>query len=214
MKIKLFLLLSFALLIPRYHFADEAAPATATEKEVEFKGDALVIKKKLVDLFETSKLVNASGPAKAKARVELENSLDWEKISELCLGKEHAKKNAGKNFEEFKSLLKDVIIKTAYTRLDKFWKDTTYKIDTIEIKGNEAKSASKFYVKGEPFVLEYFFYKRNNKWIIYDISYEDLRYSLNINEQIDAFLKEKPFSGLLEKLKKRRAELDDTAKKG
>lgn len=209
---KLTFLMSF-LLITSFSVADEAT-APAAEKEVEFKGEALAVKKKLVELFEISKQVNTNGPGKAKARAELEAALDWDKISELCLGKEHVKKNSGKNFEEFKGLLKDVVIKTAYSRLDKFWKDTTYKIDSIDVKGNDAKTVSKFYVKGEPFVLEYFFYKKNNKWSIYDISYEELRYSVNINEQIDAFLREKPFSGLLEKLKKRRAELDESAKKG
>lgn len=213
MKNLLVLLVLFSPLIGFTEEAPPAAPAAAEEKEVEYKGEALLIKKKLVELFEISKQVNTAA-TKTKARAEIESALDWDKISELCLGKERAKKNAGKNFDEFKGLLKDVIIKTAYTRLDKFWKDTTYKVDSIEIKGNEAKSATKFFVKNEPFVLEYFLYKRAGKWIVYDISYEDLRYSININEQIDAFLKEKSFPGLIEKLKKRRAELDDTTKKG
>ncbi len=194
--------------------APAAAAAPATGKEPEFKGEALVIKKKLEELFETSKKVNSEGATKAKARADIEGALDWDKVSELCLGKENYKKNAGKNFGEFRDLLKQVIIKTAFTRLDKFWTDTTYKIDSIDVKGNDAKVSARFFVKNEPFSLDYYFLKKNGKWSVYDISYEELRYSVNINEQIDAFLKEKSFPGLLEKLKKRRAELDENSKKG
>ena len=118
------------------------------------------------------------------------------------------------NLKANRDLLKQVIIKTAFTRLDKFWTDTTYKIDSIDVKGNDAKVSARFFVKNEPFSLDYYFLKKNGKWSVYDISYEELRYSVNINEQIDAFLKEKSFPGLLEKLKKRRAELDENSKKG
>ena len=51
---------------------------------------------------------------------------------------------------------------------------------------------------------------------IYDIAYEDIQYSKNIREQIDAFLKESNFASLLDKLRKRRDELGEktaTAKK-
>ena len=49
--------------------------------------------------------------------------------------------------------------------------------------------------------------------MIYDISYEDIRYSTNISEQIDAFLKDGNFATLLEKLRKRRDELiEETSK--
>lgn len=190
----------------------EAPPAET--KSPEFKGEALVIQKRLADLFEVSKNVNMAGAAGTKARTEVEAALDWDKVSELCLGKANYKKSSAKNLSEFRNLLKDVVIKTAYSRLDKFWKGTTYKMDSIDIKGGDAKVSAKFYVKEEPFSLDYFLYKKGGKWFIYDISYEDLRYSVNINEQIDAFLREKSFSGLLDKLKKRRAELDENAKKG
>ena len=68
--------------------------------------------------------------------------------------------------------------------------------------------AAKFKVKDEPFVLEYFLEKKANTWKIYDISFDDIRYSVNINEQLDAFLKEKNFNALLDKLRKRSAEIE------
>ena len=95
-----------------------------------------------------------------------------------------------------------------------FWDgNTKYKFENIEIKGSTAKVPTKFFVKGEPFMLEYFFSKKGDQWLIYDISYEDVRYSTNISEQIDAFLKEGNFATLLDKLRKRRDELsEETAK--
>jgi ABC-type transporter MlaC component len=169
---------------------------------------------KLEELFQASRKVNAPGDEKQKARTLIENSMDWEKIAQLCLGSKQAKKNAGKNLDSFKNLLKEVVIKTAYTRLDKFWDgNTKYQFENIELKGNTAKVPTKFFVKGEPAMLEYFLSKKGDQWLIYDISYEEIRYSTNISEQIDAFLKEGNFASLLDKLKKRRDELvEETSK--
>lgn len=160
---------------------------------------------RLEKLFEASKKVNVAGPEKQKARETIEKAMDWEKIAQMCLGAKLAKKNAGKNFDEFKGLLKEVVTRTAFTRLDKFWEgNTNYKFENIDVKSGTAKVPAKFFVKGEPFELEYYFIKKGNEWLIYDISYEEIRYSTNISEQIDAFLKDGNFSTLLSKLKKRR----------
>lgn len=169
---------------------------------------------KLEELFAASKKVNAPGEEKQKARAKIESSLDWDKIAQLCLGAKQAKKNSGKNFEDFRNLLREVVVKTAYTRLDKFWDgNTKYIFQNIEMKGNTAKVPTKFIVKGEPSVLDYYFLKKGNDWLIYDISYEEERYSTNISEQIEAFLKEGNFGTLLDKLRKRKDELtEETAK--
>lgn len=172
-----------------------------------------VIKKYVEDLFVASKKINTPAEQK-KARAEIENSLDWDKISELCLGASRWKSTSGANKTEFKRLLKEVILKTAYSRLDKFWTpDLTYEFQPITWTGGNAGVPVKFTVKGEPFVLEYFFTKKAGKWTIFDVSYEDVRYSVNINEQLDAFLKEKGFSELLGKLRRRLEELDSPKKK-
>jgi ABC-type transporter MlaC component len=177
-------------------------------------GGVKEITQRLEELFAASKNVNAAGDEKQKARDTIEKSMDWEKIAQMCLGAKTAKRNAGKNLEEFKNLLKEVVVKTAYTRLDKFWDgNTKYKFENIELTGNTAKVPTKFFVKGEPFMLEYYFSKKGDQWLIYDISYEEVRYSTNISEQIDAFLKEGNFATLLSKLRKRRDELvEETSK--
>lgn len=172
------------------------------------------ITSRLEELFQASRKVNAPGDEKQKARSFIENSMDWEKIAQMCLGPKHAKKNAGKNLDSFKNLLKEVVIKTAYTRLDKFWDgNTKYQFENIELKGNTARVPTKFFVKGEPALLEYYLTKKGDQWLIYDISYEEIRYSTNISEQIDAFLKEGNFASLLDKLKKRRDELAEETSK-
>jgi ABC-type transporter MlaC component len=52
--------------------------------------------------------------------------------------------------------------------------------------------------------------KKEGAWKIYDIAFEDIHYSENIREQIQAFLSEnkaKGFANLLEKLRKKKSEL-------
>lgn len=189
------------------------APPPVALGEPEYTGEQLQIKKRMDALFDASHKVNAAGAEKQKSRSEIEAALDWDKVAQVCLGAANYKKQTPTNFGEFKRLLKDVVVHTAYSRLDKFWADDTkYKLSKIEVKGTTAVVVSKFSVKGETFALEYFLNKKGGHWVVWDISYEGERYSVNINEQIDAFLKERSFAGLLEKLKKRREELADEAK--
>lgn len=199
------LLVLLGLVFNLFYFHPLRADNAAVTKEITSKLD---------ELFAASKKVNAPGEEKQKARTKIESALDWDKIAQMCLGAKHAKKNAGKNFDDFRNLLKDVVVKTAYTRLDKFWDgNTKYVFQNIEVKGNTAKIPTKFIVKGESSILEYYFQKKGNDWLIYDISYEEERYSTNISEQIDAFLKEGNFATLLDKLRKRRDELAEETTK-
>ncbi len=177
-------------------------------KEVVFTGAALKIKERMDELFESSKKVNIKGAAGTKARQNIETAMDWEKISRDCLGDAQWKKQSQGNLKAFQNLLKEVVVKTAYSRMDTFWKETTYKFEKIDVKGNTAFVTANFTVKGDAFRLDYYLQKKGAQWFIHDIAFEEMRYSTNINEQLVAFLKEKPFPSLLERLKKRRAELD------
>jgi len=204
MKIKFYSMFLLSLLNLAF-LGELKAEASASTKEITTK---------LEDLFAASRKVNAAGDEKQKARTKIEAALDWDRIAQLCLGTKHAKKNTGKNFEDFRNLLRDVVVKTAYTRLDKFWDgNTKYVFQNIEVKGNTVKVPTKFLVKGEASVLDYYMLKKGNDWLIYDIAYEDERYSTNISEQIDAFLRDGNFNTLLEKLRKRRDELAEETSK-
>lgn len=166
------------------------------------------LRNQMEELFQASKLVNEPKEQK-KARLAIEKAVDWDEIATLCLGKQAAKKNQGKNFSDFRNLLREVVSKTAFSRLDKFWQNgTTATIDKVELKKNTAHVAAKFKSKEDVFSLDYYLNKKGSQWLIYDIAYEDLKYSENIKEQVDVFLKEKSFSDLLGKLRKRAEELD------
>jgi len=166
------------------------------------------LRNQMEELFQASKLVNEPKEQK-KARLAIEKAVDWDEIATLCLGKQAAKKNQGKNFSDFRNLLREVVSKTAFSRLDKFWQNgTTATIDKVELNKNTAHVAAKFKSKEDVFSLDYYLNKKGSQWLIYDIAYEDLKYSENIKEQVDVFLKEKSFSDLLGKLRKRAEELD------
>jgi len=168
------------------------------------------IKKQLENLFSESRKVNsATAKEKATSRAKIEAALDWDRIARDCLGAKETKKQGAASFKQFNNLLHDVIVKTAYTRLDKFWDGgTTYTFTKVDPKGKDAHVVVEFKVGEDPFNLDYYLTKKGPNWVVYDISYEGLRYSENINEQIVAFLKEKGFISLLDKLKKRRDELE------
>ena len=177
------------------------APALrADEKEA--------LKQQLEKLFESSKKVNTPGE-KEKSRREIEGAIDWEGIARLCLGDKNTKKYQGKNFSDFRDLLRQVISKTAFSRMDKFWSGgTKAAIDKVEVTGTQAHLGAKFNSNNETFALDYYLDKKGGRWFIVDVAYEDLKYSVNIKEQIDAFLKEKSFNDLLGKLRKKRDELE------
>ncbi len=191
--------------VPAAKTAEGESAVKPAEAETAFTGEALKIKSKMVALFDDSSKVNS--PTKNQARKRLEGSLDWDRIAKSCLGAAEWNKQSSKNRADFTNLLKDVVVHTAYTRMDTFWDNTTYKFNKIELKGNDAHVVSRFTAKGEVVTLDYFLTKKGADWLVYDISYEDNRYSTNINEQLTAFLREKSFPQLITSLKKRRDDL-------
>jgi phospholipid transport system substrate-binding protein len=194
--------------------AADTAPAAQAEAAPQFNAEQQKIKVYMEELFEASKHVNRPKEQVDKSRSKIESAFDWERVAQDCIGKKQWGKLGGSQRSQFKNMLHDVMVKTAFSRMDTFWDQTTYQFDKIQMNpDNTALVSSKFLVKNDSFGLEYYLFKRNGRWFVYDISYEGLRYSVNINEQIQAFLKEKSFAGLMEKLKKRRDELDSDAKK-
>jgi ABC-type transporter MlaC component len=166
----------------------------------------------LEKLFDSSKKVN--GPEQKAARAHIEAALDWDEVARTCLGEAEWKRQSAKNRNEFRNLLKEVIVRTAFSRMDKFWDGAEYTWEKVTVTGNKATARAKFVLKEDAYVLDYYLEKvRGGGWRITDIAFEDLRYSVNINEQLNAFLKEKSFSQLLANLRKRRDELA-SGKKG
>ncbi len=188
----------------------KAAESTSPKKgEKAFTGEALKVKNQLVALFEASQKVGKNGENE-KARNIIEAGVDWDRIAKDCLGNSNWNRQSVANRDKFKTLLRKVVSKTAYSRMDSFWTEgTSYKFTKIDVKGKTADVKCKFVVKDDSVPLEYFLQKKGDKWVIYDIAYDDLRYSENINEQIAAFLKDGKFAGLLDKLQKRLEELNN-----
>jgi ABC-type transporter MlaC component len=162
----------------------------------------------MVSLFDASKKVNVKGPEGKAARAKIEGAMDWDRVAKDCLGPAEWKKASEGNRKSYRDLLKEVIVKTAFTRLDTFWEGATYTFTKID-PNSEPQISAKYSVKGEELTLDYYISKKGSSYSIYDIAFEDIRYSENIREQITAFLKEKGFSNLIAKLKKRRDELDE-----
>jgi phospholipid transport system substrate-binding protein len=197
---KLFSLSS--LLASVFLLAVEGAP------DAVFSGEALRIKEQLVELFDASRKVNGSPADKKASREKIEAAMDWEQVAKDCLGPVEWKKASASNRATYQDLLRDVVVKTAFTRLDTFWDGASYQFTKIDVKGSRAKASVTYKVKAETFELEYSLLRRGKQWAVYDIAFEGMLYSENIREQITAFLKEKGFASLIDKLKKRREELD------
>jgi phospholipid transport system substrate-binding protein len=179
-----------------------------------YTGEAFKIKTQLETLFDSSRKVNDSTPAtRSAARQAIENAMEWDQIAKDCLGTKEWNKTPAASRNQYVTLLREVVVKTAYTRLDKFWDGASYQFTKIDVKGEKAQATAKYTVKGEHFSLDYYLVKKGANWEIYDVAFEDFRYSENIREQITAFLKDKGFPNLLDKLKKRKEELEDGSKK-
>lgn len=200
-----------------------AAPAAGAAKPADaggvkragktFTGEAKKIEDYLTGLFDQSRKTNAPGAEGKTARDAIGNALDWDRVAKDCLGPSQYKATSEKNRSEFRNLLRQVIEKTAYSRLAAFWKGgTTYVFKTIDVKGGDAHVTSEFNLGGDVATLDYYLEHKGSDWKIYDIAYENLRYSKNINEQLEAFLREKGFPNLLTQLRKRLDELNDAAK--
>jgi ABC-type transporter MlaC component len=201
------------VLVPVVHAAD--APSGASVQGAEVKGEALVLKTQMEKLFVLSKDVNSSNAAKRRAgRAAVLGALDWDRAAATCVGPKDWQKQSAKSQAAFRDLLRDVITLSAFERLDKFWADiTSYTFYKFDMKAKTAFFMSEFKVKnGENYLLEYYLMKKGARWLIEDISYEGMRYKENIAEQVTSFLKENSFPKLIEKLQKRKADLQQDAK--
>ncbi len=192
-------------MIPLFLLASLALAAPIPD-EPKYTGEAEAIRVRFNQLFEASKKVN-DPKTKVAARAQIEAALDWGRIGADCLGKRNSAKASGGQRADFTSTLKEVVIRTSFSRLDKFWDGATPRFDVIDVSGNEAHIVCRFYFATENLTLDYYVNKKGGRWLIYDLAYDEIRYSINIHDQITAFLKEKTMAELLVKLKKRRDEL-------
>jgi len=193
----------------------DTATAPAEKKQKVFTGTAGQLQTRMEELFQASRLVNSpTASEKSEARAKIDKAVDWEQIAQTCLGSSNWKKQSASNRNAFRGLLKDVVERTAFSRMDKFWKNATSTIDKIDVTGNAAHILAHFQSTGEKskMKLEYYFHKKGGEWLMDDVAYNGLRYSININEQLDSFLREKSFAELLKSLRKRRDELVTDAK--
>jgi len=179
-------------------------------KSSEVESEEIALKKNLETLFGDSKNVNSSDKKlRMSSRTKIANLLDWDKVAVVALGEKRWKSQKSLNKSNFKNLLKEIILLTAYERLDKFWADIkSYEITSIKITKNNAHVLSKFITKDNTYLLEYDMFRKSSKWYLDDIIFEGMKYSEIINEQIDEFLKENTFFELLNRLKKRKTELE------
>lgn len=196
--------------------ADEPKKADTTAVTT---GDAKKVEAYLRELFEQSKHVNGTDAKGTKARSMIEDSLDWKRVAKDCLPPaEYSRQlNSGdkgtKNLGEFEALLKQVVMNTAFSRLGKFWDNASYVFTKMDSKDGNTHAQAKFSIKEggetEIFILDYYLFKKkeNSRWYIYDIAFEDIRYSETIGGQIKSYLGEKGFDSLLGKLRDRLKEL-------
>ena len=188
--------------------APQASVGSSTKPEPNWTGEAALLRKDLGILFDESRKVNSKDHSeKTKVRKLIDDWFDWEKIAEECLGPVQWKKQPAGNRESFLKLLKDVIQRTAYTRLDKFWQGAQYRIVEINLTGETGQVTAEFLKAGDLATLEYKMLKKKTKWLIGDLKFEGEQYSQNINQQITAFLRANSFAVFLDKLRKRRDEL-------
>lgn len=183
--------------------APAEAPAPVPEKVSKWNADQTKIISFLDDLFAASKLVNSGGDPQKKSREKIESAMNWDRIAVDCLGAKQWAAQSAKNRQQFKDLLHEVVAKTAFSRLNTFWKDAAYQFEKIEITGKEAHAMARFVIGEDNITLDYYLERAGSSWKVHDIGYEGFRYSTNINEQLTDFLRDEGFTSLLDRLKKR-----------
>ena len=136
-RVRLFAILLGSVLGATLFGAEKAAEA--------YTGEQKVIHEKMEQLFQDSKSVNAEPAEKKKARSNIEQAVNWDAIAKKCLGEGEWRKQSASNRKAFSGLLKQVIILSAFDRLDKFWQEgTTYTYSKIDVKKDEAHVAAEF----------------------------------------------------------------------
>jgi ABC-type transporter MlaC component len=152
---------------------------------------------------------------KSKGIKEIEKHFDWSRVGEACL-KSPVISKARATAEQkanFKKLVQEIVSLMANTHLDKLWAKTkSYEVGKVSIKDNEAQVETLFKNQDDNVVaVQYFLYKKNNDWLIYDITKDGLKYTELIRDEVESFLGMNSFEKLVASLTKRRNNLRSTA---
>lgn len=215
MKINPSLILSITLFSCFSVLKGAEPPPNATNPTPQMSEIEKTLRKTLEDLFETSKDLGKN-PEKRQA---FEQNFDWSRVSDACLASPAVKKQHldPKSRERFQTLIRQLVAATAYNNMDRLWSKTTgYKIDKVTEQGNEVIINVVFGTSsGRKFKVDYFFYKKDGKWWIYDIANDDIKYTDLIREQVESFLEtENSFQKLLRHLEKRLKEVSSKRAQG
>jgi ABC-type transporter MlaC component len=194
--------------------AEKTKGKTVTKAKKKFTGESLKIKQRLEKLFEYTKTVDTTQKGHKRNRRKIEAAVDWNKIAIMCLGRAQWKKTKLSNRNEYASLLREIISLSAYSRMLDFWQGAKYEFHKIQINSNIARVIVLFSKNdnegnGDEYTFDYYLEKKKGQWFLYDLAYEELKYSETINDQIETFLEENSFAELLKRLHKRPDEVSE-----
>lgn len=152
---------------------------------------------------------------KSKGVKEIAKHFDWSRVGDSCLKSPVISKAKATDEQKatFKKLVQEIVSLMANTHLEKLWAKTkSYEVGKVSVKGNEAQVETLFKNQEDTTVtVEYFLYKKNNEWLVYDITKDGLKYTELIRDEVESFLGLNSFGKLVASLTKRRNVLRSTA---
>lgn len=127
---------------------------------------------------------------------EIQKYVDYDTLAKNALGR-HYKSASKKDFEWFKSTLKQIIALTVFPKAPEFLKDVSISYSNVKEKKNKAFVSSQVQNKADFTDVSYELKKEaEDRWVVTDISISGLSWTDSIRDQVSDVLKKKKWKGL------------------
>ncbi len=130
----------------------------------------------------------------------VDERFDWEEMSRRSLAQRWAERTPEEK-KEFIGLYRDLLQRTYLNKVDDYSGEAVrYEGDTID--GNYATVKVKIVTsKQKEIPVEYRMLKKQNNWLVYDVTIEGVSLVNNYRSQFNSILSKSPYSELVKRLK-------------
>ncbi|RMG18887.1 MAG: ABC transporter substrate-binding protein [Deltaproteobacteria bacterium] len=148
-----------------------------------------------------------------KLRKAVNAFIDFAELARRALGS-HWQKRSTAEQERFQATMK-ALIESAY--LSRVTERAEYQVEYLGAEGTkngEVRVKTVLRARDAEIPVEYLLYRKDGRWLVYDIVTDGLSLLENYRTQFNRLIKRKGFEGLIETLERKRAELERLEKEG
>ncbi|MGC8928159.1 MAG: MlaC/ttg2D family ABC transporter substrate-binding protein [Myxococcota bacterium] len=144
---------------------------------------------------------------KAEIKKVVDEILDYNELAKRSLGR-HYRDRSQEEIEKFNKLMRE-LIETSYLKKITSTVDYTLKILSEDDEEGEKIVNTEISAKEGKVQVGFAVFKRDNKWVVYDLIIDDVSTLKNYKSEFNKIIKEQGFNMVIKKMENKLSELKD-----